>query len=1264
MGSKICHVISLNVRGLRNKQKRSKLFLWNRENKCDILFLQETFWTADLHKEIMYEWNGPCFLSNGTNHARGVAVMIANHVDFNAESVIEGFDGRVVMINATIEKCKICLVNIYAPTEKKNRETFFKHLNTWIKENMNKEHKLIIAGDWNCVLNAEMDTKSGKGNYYKTPQHLRKLIKQFDLQDAWRKKNLKCKQFTWRNSYLNIASRLDYFMLDKSIMCNVRSCDIHSVQKFDHDAVSLKLAMYTVKKGPGFWKLNVQVLNESNYKNGIRKIIRSLDQSPTSYTEKWELIKIKCKEFSQKYSTAIKKHENELKTNLEKKIETLTRKIDLVEAYNKDLQKELLEAKTELDKIYVKKCKGAAVRARVHWIEEGEKNTKYFMNLEKRNAKKKNIHSLKKGDIKISTQSEVLQEVVNFYQNLYTSKHVKEDDLNNYFENVHVPFLSEKDKEMCEGKLTPFECKKAVFSMAKNKSPGLDGLPLEFYQVFWADIECILVNALNENFAKGVMSRSQKCGIISLIHKKDDEEDLKNWRPITLLNYDYKIMAMAIAHRIQKVLSTVVHENQVGYMKGRLSGFNIRLMQDLFQWIESEDSSMSGAVMFVDFTKAFDMIELDFIERALRTFNFGPDLLDWVKLMYKDIMSSVIVNGWTSEQFPLTRGIRQGCPLSALLFILAVEILASKLRLKKEIKGFVFQEELETCEIKVLQYADDTTLFLDNKKSMATALNELHEFGRVAGPSVNKSKTVVKWLSGNKNVHKWDISDFDLQWDENCVKYLGVYMGTNEKIVASLNWENKLKKIQRLVDNWRIRNLTYFGKVLIIKSQLVSQIVHILMYCSIPEYIIVKLNKIIFGFLWNTKTEKVKRNVVIRNYECGGLKMVDIRRVIHCFRLKWLGLISNESVGAWKTICKLWFRSLGGMDLLLNCNYDNKVIRKEFEKKIPSFYVELLQAWLALRKNGIVPSVNHTSQILWYNEDIQCENNTLYFKHWYKSGIIFLHDIFKNNGFIDVALLQQMLKNRFAKANVIFDYSKLRNAVPKFMLGTVGKNVVKDNAETLNIPLIFFNNKLCTIGSLKTKQFHCLLENKEIEQPQYWTKRIEKEINWNHVFRRCIIKTKENKLKEFYYKILYNLLPTRRNLFLWKLRYDDVCETCQCVEDIQHAFFNCRLNHSFYQKISLMYKQRFDKNIDITEEILFKEHVDNQLHDILTVALWSIHKLITLRNVTGKDDREKGLWNVFCNEILIRIKTNQIYEKKGRKPLYHIPHDLRYMHML
>ena len=157
------------------------------------------------------------------------------------------------------------------------------------------------------------------------------------------------------------------------------------------------------------------------------------------------------------------------------------------------------------------------------------------MSLEKRNGEKKNILKLRKGKKIISKQDEILHEVVSFYEELYTSKKITKREVQRYYESSAVNKLNEEDKKLCEGLLSSAECRKAAFKMPKNKAPGGDGLPIEFYQEFWDDIEPVLVNALNENFYNKSMSDTQRQGIITLIYKKGDIESLNNWRPITVI---------------------------------------------------------------------------------------------------------------------------------------------------------------------------------------------------------------------------------------------------------------------------------------------------------------------------------------------------------------------------------------------------------------------------------------------------------------------------------------------------------------------------------------------------------------------------------------------------------------------------------------------------------------------------------------------------------------------------------------------------------
>ena len=192
------------------------------------------------------------------------------------------------------------------------------------------------------------------------------------------------------------------------------------------------------------------------------------------------------------------------------------------------------------------------------------------------------------------------------------------------------------------------------------------------------------------------MSSSQKQAVITLIEKKGkDRTFLENWRPISLVNVDEKIMSKVIASRIKNVLPGIIH--QTGYVKDRFIGETIRSIYDVMDYTVEEN--IPGLRIFIDFEKAFDSVEWDFLYKCLESFNFGPDFLKWVKTFYKNMQSCTINNGTASNYFVLERGVRQGDPLSPYLFIAVVETLAIAIRQNKDIKGISIENE----EIKLLQ---------------------------------------------------------------------------------------------------------------------------------------------------------------------------------------------------------------------------------------------------------------------------------------------------------------------------------------------------------------------------------------------------------------------------------------------------------------------------------------------------------------------------------------------------------------------------------
>ena len=137
--------------------------------------------------------------------------------------------------------------------------------------------------------------------------------------------------------------------------------------------------------------------------------------------------------------------------------------------------------------------------------------------------------------------------------------------------------------------------------MKRNKSPGLDGICIEFYQVFWPLIGNVLVRVFNQSFETGILPPSQRLAVMTLIHKKDDKNDISNYRPISLTNTDYRILAHILANRLQRVMDKIVSKDQTAYIKHRYIGYNIRLISDVIDYYDM--INMSGILLGVDFKK-------------------------------------------------------------------------------------------------------------------------------------------------------------------------------------------------------------------------------------------------------------------------------------------------------------------------------------------------------------------------------------------------------------------------------------------------------------------------------------------------------------------------------------------------------------------------------------------------------------------------------------------------------------------------------------
>ena len=267
--------------------------------------------------------------------------------------------------------------------------------------------------------------------------------------------------------------------------------------------------------------------------------------------------------------------------------------------------------------------RGIATRSKANWITRGEKSTKYFLNLEKRHYTNKLIPKLVLEDAtEITDQKDIIREQERFYEKLYTSSKTqfRADHSTTFFNQDYIRAkLTLEEKDSCEGNISAKECLDALKVMGDGKSPGMDGFTVEFYKFFWNDLSHYLVRSINFSYSIGEMSVTQRSALITTLPKPNKTKFyLKNWRPISLLGVDYKIASAVIANRIKKVLPSIISHTQKGFLKNRSMAENTRLIYDIIDKLNS--NKQGGLLLLIDFEKAFDSVEWNFLDEALKFF--------------------------------------------------------------------------------------------------------------------------------------------------------------------------------------------------------------------------------------------------------------------------------------------------------------------------------------------------------------------------------------------------------------------------------------------------------------------------------------------------------------------------------------------------------------------------------------------------------------------------------------------------------------------
>lgn len=1167
------------------------IFNYLKAEKFDVVCLQEAHINRDDATVWEKQWGGKLFYQEGTNNSRGEVVMFSKHFKGIVE-LVRNYE-RMLILSVKSDIFNFHIVNVYAPNGKQDKIRFFNKLQESLQEF--SEEKLIVLGDYNSVINNDLDIISGNPHDKVEVECFRDTVSGLGLYDAWRIFHPEEKDFTWLKHNPMIARRLDYCFVNEDALPWLVFCEHSIVASTDHKAVVIELNDTEFTRGPGYWHFNNSFLTDTFFVQEFNSYLDSLlekdNYNDLPSTEKWECIKMDIREFCIDYGKD-KARKRKQDTLISEKELKLIEKEMINNPTDTEISQKHLSIKQKYELLKVHHAKGAQIRSRVKWIEEGEKNTKYFCNLERTRAKNNIITRLEdqQGNI-ITEQNLILQKQVQHFSSIYNQTTEEENihtATDNFLKNEDFPRLNKEESDSCEGAITLQESSYALSQMKNGSSPGCDGLTVECMKFFWGKLGNLVTNSFLDAFNRGELSYTQKRGVIVLLHKgKELQRDkLNNWRPITLTNTDYKILAKVLALRMSIVIQKVINEDQVGYLKGRNIATVLRTIDDVINYLNV--TGKAGYLLAIDYAKAFDSISRDFLLQTFDVFGFGRDFKKWVKVLTGGSSSCINYGGWLSESFEVKCGIRQGCPFSPLAFVLAVELLAVKIR-NSSIKGvFVPTLVQGNYKLKIKQLADDMTLFLQDRQDMLQAQHIIQHFGRFSGLKLNVDKTKVMALGTQKTEHNLPFST------TNKMKILGIYFN-NTAMAKNIqeNWVHRLEKLNNLIKMWSMRDLSIHGKSVVIKTFMISQFTFVMQSVGLPEAVLQKINRLLYKFIWqrrfsNRKAfEKIKRKVMQNDYDKGGLRMVDMNEIQTLYYLQWAGKVASSDKENWTFIPQWHLSQLASRNKVFEFNCRSKKaknlhsIQNDFWKKVVMDFLDN-NTLVEIAETEDTTILNH---MIFNNKCILYKGNTLYFKNWKQKGIEQIKDIVHLNEkrLLTIEEIKILIGNNLA--SIYFEYNALINAIP---LSWKEKILILDTTETVNVAtkdIESFNAKPKFIK----KFLQSKVNNEERSTPRacdFWRQKHNIEVD-KSVWLMSRNATKEVRLLELQWKIIHNIYPT--NILLQKMKISDTknCPYCRdTVDYIEHFFYECDYVKTLWNYIENMFMVVLQKKIVLTLQMV------------------------------------------------------------------------------
>ena len=919
-----------NTRGLGqgfagNKKRREIKDLFKHTTpSTDILLLQEIKLSEaaclkqarfiEFRKGISF-WNEASFSARTTKFKGGTGILISERLADSITSHGVLYPGRAQYITIQLSPALLIgIINVYGYSEPGPRAMLWNHL----AQTELPEANWIIAGDFNNIEQTS-DKQGGDPTTTISRRELEswnRLLLRLGCRDAHhvgsfvRKSD---KAFTWSNSRTDdkmIQSRIDRFYIPICLENIGGTTEILPTLQVvsDHAGVVLHFNGEPRGRKKATVYFNKGLLAHPESKAALLATWKAIMEDETIPTWNQKVVKASLA-IRQKSEEITKSHKQLWKETYLAQFEDIIAAETKLQSNwgSREARDRLSDAQVKLHEVRQQKLQFQEMATLSKWSRVGDICTKEFFEHFSGQRKRAPITHMKDEDRIISTQAELEEHILQFYKELYTADDLVENNQaarEDCFKHVKVTVTADHNAELLKP-ITIEEVKEAMKQLPSGKAPGIDSIPAEFYQELWEEIEMDIFNFASESIEKTYINEDLNISKIALLPKTEDMSRIKNFRPISLLNTLYKLVAKIYANRMKPLLHHWILPSQTGFVPNRCILDNVFLAFESIEWALESNQDLS--LLLLDFEKAYDRVSWTFLQQAMERMGFEATWIRQVMSLNLTASATIIVNGEQSQPFKLQRSVRQGCPLAPYLFLLTVDVLGQMLQHPDcEVRGLRLPDR---SIITNQMFADDTLLLLEgNPDNMDKALEVINRFGAASGARLNLHKSVGLWVSHTPRTWTWG-EDAGLKWLQpgEATRYLGYPFGLH---LSQQEKDNKmLGQIRKHLHRWAGNKLSLAGRIMVANQVILSSIWYLASCMDFSNEALKLVRATVRNYMWSGKQDtraraRVKWSTAVLPIVRGGVKIIDPQWQASALLVKLLVRGMSFGYEPWKTLVR------------------------------------------------------------------------------------------------------------------------------------------------------------------------------------------------------------------------------------------------------------------------------------------------------------------------------------------------------------------------